>query len=273
MPDAKSFTLILSGFACDKGCPYCTAKITVWDPGEDRLDRLDAHLHRLTDLGYHFDEFILSGNGEPGLYERGDLLHIADRVRLHGDLFGARRLQTGGNLFLDPDKWSLFYDWDFKITRCSPDDHEDREWLRYANAHAMTDEFAMSRVTINHVLLRQTLPRLFQDLDEYIRRFPNLMGINLTILNLNTRSFDLSSRYSRWILDHGVLKEDADAVLALVAARMPMLAPYNERSERYTFDYNGMPVYFYARKSQYGRADVVFYRGDLVDFQLNPLNL
>lgn len=63
--DFKKLEIILSDFACDKHCPYCTAKITKWDSQEDNIDLLGANVGQMKELGYTFHYVTIGGNGEP----------------------------------------------------------------------------------------------------------------------------------------------------------------------------------------------------------------
>ena len=47
----KELEIILSDFACDKNCPYCTAKITKWPNVEDDIHSLELYVGQLKKKG------------------------------------------------------------------------------------------------------------------------------------------------------------------------------------------------------------------------------
>ena len=265
----KCLMFILQSFKCDKACPYCTAKITKWETEDDHLEKLDTLLSQLK--GMRIKDFVLSGNGEPALYPKEDLKHISDTVRKHQHLFENKRMQTGGQLFMT-DKFELFHDYTFKITRVSPNALVDQECLRYDYDYTASQNFKSSGVIINHVLLRDNVKNLEKDIGDYTEKFSNIRELNISILNHNTRENGSRNKYTQWIEDKAIHKEEWEEVLDHLSSCFPISSDFDEETERYTFSHE-IPLHFYARKGKYGNKDLVLYQGRFIDYKLNNINI
>lgn len=70
---------------------------------DNKLNMLPTRLAELQNAGISFRYFILSGNGEPSLYNYETLKSILDATRAV-NIFDEKRMQTSGNLFFDDKK-------------------------------------------------------------------------------------------------------------------------------------------------------------------------
>lgn len=275
----KTFMVVSQNFKCDKNCPFCTAKITLWPLAEDNWEKMDEQLQRCKDAGIAFEYLTISGNGEPSLYPKEVMRNWREIFDKHDNLFFYKRFQTGGNVFFDQEAHGLFSDYVFETTRVSLDDAVDMKVLRYKRNYTETENFRKSGVVLNHTLLNENRGSVVEDIKGYLQRFPNLYALNLKILNTNT--FDesqLDNKYSRWILENGVLKRDAEEIAEQVAEIFPLTKGFNEFYDRVVFegdtsDGRTIPITFYTRKMPYGLANVVFYQGRLVDYKLKEKEL
>lgn len=73
------------------------AKITRWPIVDNKTELLPSRLEHLRDNGISSRYFILSGNGEPSLYDYKTLQSIVDATK-KVNIFDERRIQTYGNL-------------------------------------------------------------------------------------------------------------------------------------------------------------------------------
>jgi hypothetical protein len=274
----KTFMIVGSSFDCNKGCPFCTAHITDWPLGDNRWERMPELLQRCADAGIVFEYLTMSGNGEPAMNPRPELEYLRGVFDQFAHLFEYRRFQTGGLIFSRPCTFELFHDFVFEITRASVDNDEDRRVLRYRRDYTQTDEFRGLRqqVVFNHCLLHSTFGNLSADIDRYRREYGHqLYALNLKILNVNTlNETQLDNPGSRWILQHGLQKTDLQRILEVLDRQFKRVTDYNPFFDRYEWrTADGLPITLYARKAKYGLPNIVFYRGELVDYQLQPMDL
>ena len=57
----KELEIILSSFKCNKHCPYCTAKSTLWPEVYDDLGKLELYAKKLKESGYEFNFLTIGG--------------------------------------------------------------------------------------------------------------------------------------------------------------------------------------------------------------------
>lgn len=273
----KTFMVVSASFRCDKRCPCCTAKITNWPKGPDHWERMDDCLARCERAGITFEYDTFSGNGEPGMIDERELEKVKKSCDRYAHLFEYHRFQTGGNIMWKPRVWNIFGPtYVFETTRMSLDDAEDMEILGYRRNYTESPLFPRSRVVFNHTLLRRNEHRLLADIEGYVRRFGNeLVALNLKILNPNTfNPKDLTSRQSRWIVENGLGKEDGQRIINLMDANYKRVNGYNPFYDRYEWLHpTGIKIMLYARRTSYGLPNIVFYQGNLVDYELRPQQL
>ncbi|MDE6250443.1 MAG: radical SAM protein [Alphaproteobacteria bacterium] len=270
----KEFELIMSSFKCDKNCPYCTAKITQWPTVDNHLELLPERLKYLRDLGISFRYFILSGNGEPSLYDYETLQTILNATK-QVDIFDERRLQTSGNLFFDDKKFNLMKD-DFmlEVTRTDFDSAIDMQTLGYRRDYIHSKNFQHANIRLNYVMLKgKTFDEYIREIKRYINTYPNIKTVSLKTLNTNTRNSDVSNPRSQWILQHALTKADSNQIIHKMSEITQPIVKDEEFFDRYEWIYNGIPITFYTKKLDYGYSNIVYYGGNLVDYKLNPIKL
>lgn len=270
----KEFELIMSSFKCDKNCPYCTAKITQWPTVDNHLELLPERLKYLRDFGISFRYFILSGNGEPSLYDYETLQTILNATK-EVNIFDERRLQTSGNLFFDDKKFNLMKD-DFmlEITRTDFDSIIDMQTLGYRRDYIHSNNFPRANVRLNYVMLKgKTFDEYIREIKRYIDTYPNIKTVSLKTLNTNTRNSDVNNPRSQWILQHALTKADSDQIIRKMSEITTPTVKDEEFFDRYEWIYNGIPITFYTKKLDYGYSNIVYYGGNLVDYKLNPIKL
>ncbi|MCL2229017.1 MAG: radical SAM protein [Firmicutes bacterium] len=104
----KQLSLVLGSYECDKACRHCNAKShTNFVSEDDRLDLLPKHLFDFEKLGYSFNRFVISGNGEPSLYPIETFETITDSVQKHRKMFDQFEIHTSGRLFREDAKIEL----------------------------------------------------------------------------------------------------------------------------------------------------------------------
>ncbi len=278
----ESFLVILDRRGCPKACPYCTAEITDWPKGDDRLERLPPMLDELHEAGTRFEWLTISGNGEPSLYPVGVLRQLRESLDAHPELFVDRRFQSSGELFFRPDAFEIFHDYVMELTRVHVDPDEDMRILRYRRDHTKTETYAGAQIGLNHVLLRSTFGTLLDDLERYRDEIGGrLQSLTLKILNVDTRADErtrtgrVQSEQSRWIQEHALLGEDADRVIERVSTRFAVKKEYDPVLDRVVWDLgNEVPLILVTKRERYGRLHVVFHEGRLIDYALReiPIN-
>ena len=270
----KEFELIGSSFKCDKNCPYCTAKITKWPVVDNKFELLEEKLKYLRDNNINFRYFIFCGNGEPSLLEFNDFKTIVEATR-NVNIFDEKRLQSSGNIFYEDKKLDLIKD-DFmvEITRVSLDSNEDMKILGYKRDYINTDNFKKAKIRLNYVLMKnKSFNEYFDEIKRYIEKYPNIVTVSLKTLNLNTRKDEIDNPYSQWIIENALTKDDTDKIIEFMNSNANFVTSDEKFFDRFEWNYNGVPITFYAKKLDYGYSNIVYYGGELVDYHLNKINI
>ncbi|MBR3502431.1 MAG: 4Fe-4S cluster-binding domain-containing protein [Alphaproteobacteria bacterium] len=270
----KEFEIILSSFNCNKNCPYCTAKITKWPSVEDNIDKLEETLLTLKNKGICFRYFILSGNGEPSMHSYEKLKKIAEATR-NVSIFDEKRIQSSGNIFYEPEKLEMVKD-DFivEVTRVDFDSAKDMKILGYDKDYIASDNFKKARIRLNYVMLKnKSVEQYLEEIKRYVNTYPNIETISLKTLNLNTLNGQTDNKYSQWILENALTKNDA----AEVIEKMNKYARFEWKDERffdrYEWEYENKPITFYVKKLDYGLSNIVWYGGKLVNYGLKEIEI
>ena len=271
----KDFELIMPSFTCDRDCPYCTAKITQWEPRELDLDTFEEKLAELETKGYHFKYFILCGNGEPSLYSVKVLRRVFESMEKHRGLFDGIRVQTSGHIFFENDKLAeLPSDTIIEITRAYEDIDKDMQTLSYAWDYTDTSSFRnWKNIRLNMVVLKDaTAESLMQQIKRYCSKFKNIKTISIKTLNLNTKDGSTDNKYSQWILNNAVNRNDClELMHDLESLIGDAVVEYNDR---YIWKVDNTEVTLYSAKGKtYGDTHMVYYGNELVDFKLNVLEI
>lgn len=270
----KEFEFIGASFACDKNCPYCTAKITKWPVVDNKLEILEERLKDLKNSGITFKYFIFCGNGEPSLLEYEDFNKVVQATR-KVNIFEEKRLQSSGNIFYEDEKLNLIKD-DFiiEITRVSLDSKKDMEILGYKRDYINTENFKKAKVRLNYVLLKdKKMEDCLEEIKQYIEKYPNIETVSLKTLNLNTRNDEINNPYSKWILENARTKKDTEDIIRFMSKHTEFVVSDEKFFDRYEWIYEGVPITFYAKKLDYGYSNIVYYGGELVDYHLNKIDI
>ena len=270
----KEFELILSSFNCDKNCPYCTAKITKWPVVDDKLDVLEEKLKYLRDKDISFRYFIFCGNGEPSLANFDNFKKVVEATR-NVNIFEEKRLQSSGNIFYEDEKLDLIKD-DFiiEITRVSLDSKEDMKILGYKRDYINSENFKKANIRLNYVLLKdKPFEKCLEEIKEYINKYPNIKTVSLKTLNLNTKDGKFDNPYSKWIIENALTKADTDKIIEFMSTNTKFVISDEKFFDRYEWIYENVPITFYAKKLDYGCANIVYYGGELVNYHLEKIKL
>lgn len=270
----KEFEFIGASFACDKNCPYCTAKITKWPVVDNKLEMLEERLKDLKNSGITFKYFIFCGNGEPSLLEYEDFHKVVQATR-KVNIFEEKRLQSSGNIFYEDKKLNLIKD-DFiiEITRVSLDSKKDMEILGYKRDYINTENFKKAKVRLNYVLLKdKKMEDCLEEIKQYIEKHPNIETVSLKTLNLNTRNDEINNPYSKWILENARTQKDTEDIIRFMSKHTEFVVSDEKFFDRYEWIYEGVPITFYAKKLDYGYSNIVYYGGELVDYHLNKIDI
>lgn len=271
----KELEIILSDFACDKNCPYCTAKITKWQQVEDDIHMLYLNVGQMKELGYTFHYVTIGGNGEPTLHSYNKLKDI---VEMFDDWdIPVKRVLTSGNVFRPSEraKYELFVEhgWMFEITVADGDMDVSNRIQGYDWNYMDTDAFKAARVRLNYVLLHQNIKddKFVSDIEQFSEKYPNIETLALKLLNVNTFDGEPNNPLSRWILENGVPKSDRQVIADILNKRFTYVGEaFDTHSWRME---NGSEVYFSWKKVEYGLYDLVWYGNRFVTYQLETVDI
>ena len=146
--------------------------------------------------------------------------------------------------------------------------------LGYKRDYINSENFKKAKVRLNYVLLKN---KKFEDcLDEiqkYIKKYPNIETVSLKTLNLNTRDDKIDNPYSKWIMENALTKKDTDKIIEFMSNNTKFVVSDEKFFDRFEWNYEGVPITFYAKKLDYGFSNIVYYGGELVDYHLNKIQL
>lgn len=272
MKDYKELEIILSDFACDKHCPYCTAKITKWDRVEDDIHLLEINVGQLKKLGYTFKFVTIGGNGEPTLYSYEKLKNI---VEMFDDYdIPIKRVLSSGNIFRpeNKDKYDLFvqHNWMIEVTTTSIDNDKDREILGYDHNYFETEAFRNARIRLNYVLLNSNINQFVSEILGFLRRYDNIETIALKTLNINTRTGLIDNPLSEWVHNNAFPKERRNEV-ALVLNNIFKYT--GEKFDTHSWMDGDKEIYFSWKTTNYGLYDLVWYGNQFVTWELEPVHI
>lgn len=266
----KELEIILSSFSCDKGCPYCTAKITQWETVVDDIHMLSLYVGQLKELGYTFRYVTIGGNGEPTLHSYTKLKEL---VEMFDDYTGItiKRVLTSGNVFRDEerDKYSLFkeHGWIFEVTSTNFDFSMDGNTQNYLFNYFKTQAFMEAPVRLNYVLLENNRKYFVEDIKNFLKKFDNIQTIGLKLLNINTKTGLVDNKYSQWIVDNAIPKTDREKIKEVLDKNFEYQGESFDTFSWLDKDTN-KEVYFSWKKSEYGLYDLVYYGNRFVTYQL-----
>lgn len=265
----SAWMIVTSQYGCNKRCPFCTAKITGWPEGTDKWDQMGRLLSQLQDASVAFDHVTVSGNGEPSMLSLESLRQLSQTLDGFPNMWKKKTFQTSGNIFAFPDKWELFKDYMFSITRMALQSEKDMEQMGYGRDYSQLPLFKKSKVTFNIPLLKNNINQLKDLINSYTALYPNLKSITLKILNLNTldeNKANLSS-CSQWIKDNALPPSDREMVVETISSEWPLAQERDDFFDRY-FWHGPVPIKMKAKRVKYGISNLVYYCGDIVDYEV-----
>lgn len=271
MKKYKELEIILPSFACDKHCPYCTAKTTKWPEGEMSIENLRRNIEKMRN-DFSFIYLTLGGNGEPTLYPLEILEEI---VKVFDDFpIPIKRVLTSGNVFRDESKEKhemfLKHGWKFEVTAAYTDIGRDMSLLGYNHKYYFRKQFRDSPVFLNYVLLKDNLPNMVQEIGRWFSDYPNIERISCKLLNVNTRENGTSNQISGWIEENAIPKSCRETVKSILDENFEFIS-HEFDSLNYKHS-SGKDIHFSWKNGKYGLHDLVWYCDGFVDYHLNSVN-
>lgn len=207
----NNLTLVLGSYICDKNCPYCIAKNNKKFSKNDKLDVLQNLLDDLKNEGIRFNRFVLSGNGEPSMYEYDDLLKIREVLLKNLDLFKFLRIHSSGNIFFEEEKLALFStlgdNIEFEILRVSLDSKIDRQILGYKQNYLESILFKTCKSVKCDIAFTDYLDfsNIKQDIETFLKENPSISKIRFKKLLVGDND---ASKQAMWVKKHSLSDSD-----------------------------------------------------------------
>lgn len=212
MEKLGNLTIILSSYSCNKNCPFCIAKNNKkFDGIVDDFDALEKQLDILRKNNIRFERVVLSGNGEPSLYDLKKLQECAVIIKKNEDLFDRLRIHSSGNIFLEKEKFDLFNnlvsDVEFDILRIAIDPQKDMQVLGYIQDYTKTEEFKKAkRIKMDIGLTKELESRTFpQELERLLQKNPNIALIRFKDLMSGENE---QSKQAMWVRENRMSKKE-----------------------------------------------------------------
>lgn len=265
-----NLTIILPSYKCDKNCPFCIAKNNrKFNYDEENFKALENQLKRLRENNIVFDKIVLSGNGEPSLYDLEILKKYAKIIKEHENYFNTLRIHTSGNIFFEPDKFNLFNNLventEFDVMRAAIDSEQDMNVLGYHRDYTRTSEFKKAKKVKIDIALTKELE------DEDV--FPEKLN-QFTLVNPNVKLIRFKylmtgdnpdSKQARWIINERMSKSD------FVSFGNRLLEYYRCNKLNDLMSTNGTKILF--EKCGNYTKDIIFNGGQLKDYNENPIRI
>jgi organic radical activating enzyme len=242
MKKYKNFIITLSSYACDKNCPYCIAKMNKLDFKPEKLDSLKEDVFRLKDEGHAFKSCVLSGNGEPSLYEV-EFLKTVKNIMEEADIFKTKRIQTSGNLFFDDTKFGLFKDWLIEVTRVARDYEKDCKILKYNRDYMTTENFKNAKIRMNMVLLKDNTKQIVDDINHYLT-YENITDIAIKFLDKSIN--EKLTKQDKWIIENGAEYTEAEAIIKKLSENFQYLG---HEFQNHIWDASGKKISMYVNEN------------------------
>ena len=267
----KELEIILPSFACDKHCPYCTAKTTQWPMGEMMIYKLKNYIDKMNN-DFSFKYLTLGGNGEPTLYPL-ELLKSIVEIFDNYDIT-TKRVLTSGNIFRDvsKEKQEMFlnHGWKFEVTAAYTDIDKDMSVLGYDHKYYLSETFKKSPVLLNYVLLKDNFSTMVDEIDYWFSHFNNIDVISCKLLNINTRENGENNPISKWIINNAISKNDREKVKEVLDRNFEFI---DDEFDALNYKHSsGKSIHFSWKNGKYGMHDLVWYCDKFVDYHLNSVN-
>lgn len=275
MREYKELEIILSDYACDKGCPYCTAKITKWDTVEDNIQALELNIEELKRLGYRFKYLTIGGNGEPTLHSYSKLKEIVEIFKDYD--IPVKRVLTSGNIFREREreKFELFNDagYSFEITVTSFSRLLDMDTLCYSTDYFKSESFKEARdIRVNYVMLKRNRGEYLNEIKGILDSYDNIHTASIKLLNVNTKSGLVDNPYSEWIVDNAISKDERDSIRKELDNDKELKYVLNNY-DTFTWKYRDKEIYFSSKRDKYGTYDLVWYGDRFIDYSLREIEV
>lgn len=180
----NAFTVLTRHYRCNANCPYCRAKMDKkFEQNDDEdFSCLEEDISFLNERNFHFEKFILSGNGEPTMYRRKDLQTICNVVNKYEHMFDRRRLYTNGNPMMNDELFSFINSCfnEYVLTVISLNLELDRH-IRCVGDYWNTKNIHKAQsIKLDIGKTKFIEQRTFcEDLDILLRNHPNISGVLL----------------------------------------------------------------------------------------------
>jgi len=203
----NNLTLVLGSYKCDKNCPYCIAKNNQKFSMNDSLDDLDYILQDLVTNNIRLKRFVISGNGEPSMYDYSDLLKIRNALVSNSNLFNTIRIHSSGNIFFEEDKFNLFNSinlpLEFEFLRVSLDSDLDMNILGYKNDYLKSPLLKKSKSIKCDIAFTDyfDISNIKEDLDNFLQNNPNISKIRFKKLLVGDKE---TTRQAEWVREHSI---------------------------------------------------------------------
>ncbi len=191
-----NLTLILGSYKCDKSCPFCIAKNNhKFSMMDDNIYKIEEILHNMKKLNIHFERFVISGNGEPSLYDVKFLKHIKNILMKYIELFDGVRIHTSGHIFFEDEKFDVFNDKklkpEFEILRLSLLSSLDMLVLKYKRNYFNYDKFEDTLLS-------------------FLIKYKNIETIRLKKL---MNGDNIMSSQGEWVLKHNISEKQKNELI------------------------------------------------------------
>lgn len=215
----RNFVLIMPSYQCNKECPYCIAKAERLPTKTFDLNAFRREVEDLREEGYTFEYFVLSGNGEPSFYSFYELQSIVQIVEEVG-IFNEKRIQTSGAIFYEDEKFRLFKDWVFEVTRVSVNRQIDMQTCKYTGDYTVLHNYANVKKRINIVMCNYTLSNLIYTI-QASAEVPNVKYLALKILDrVESVEGTEAEEINKWIEVNGVTYSEIPEIRKVVSERL-----------------------------------------------------
>lgn len=250
----RNFICILSSYSCNKKCPFCIARMSNLSETNENIDKLEEILNKNK---YKYEYFILSGNGEPSLYDFSDLKNISEILKKFNNKFLEKRIQTSGNLFFETKKLELFENWIIEITRISKDSVIDMNYLNYSKDYLNAENFLNKRIRLNQILLKDNYDEIVDTIKYYFKKYNNIEQIALKILdNKNNDSIQ-----SNWIKQYGLTYDILPELIELMNSNFIFT---NKTENNFFWDYEGKKISLFYKNKNFKDNNHIFYENGLI---------
>ena len=260
----NNLTLILGSYNCNKNCPYCIAKNTKKFNSSDKIENLDSILDVLERNSVKLKRFVISGNGEPSMYDLDDLRKIRTSLINHKKLFDLIRVHSSGYIFNSKEKFDLFNSielpLEFEVLRISLDSNVDKTVLGYESNYLDSSLFKNSKRVKCDIALTDYLDyvNLKCDLQTFLNNNPSIKKVRFKKLLVGD---DDRTPQAEWVrkhsLDDNTIKNVIDS-LGLV-----------KKKDKYE-SLDGIIVY---KPSGNYDNDIVINNGEIKDYKYNTYNV